>query len=161
MGQQQLLLLVLGIVIVGLAVVVGINAFGENQKRANADAMINDGLRIASDVQAWALKPEQFGGAGGWSKVASGIDTATNFFRDEIGYTDLDGEDYQNVNGTFSITSEGAGEDAEVRIFGENTSQDNEVYISVCGVRSGDIFTNIVYVIGEGGTYPGCGGSSP
>ena len=39
MGQQQLLLLVLGIVIVGLAVVVGIQAFSENQRKANADAM--------------------------------------------------------------------------------------------------------------------------
>ena len=62
MGQQQLLLLVLGIVIVGLAVVVGIQAFGENQTKANADAMVNDGVRIASDAQAWALKPQAFGG---------------------------------------------------------------------------------------------------
>ena len=54
MGQQQLLLLVLGIVIVGLAVVVGIQAFGENQRKANNDALINDGIRIASDAQAWA-----------------------------------------------------------------------------------------------------------
>lgn len=153
MGQQQLLLLVLGIVIVGLAVVVGINAFGENQKRANADAMVNDGLRIASDVQAWALKPEQFGGAGGWS----GVDVSGTFFRDEIGYTDVDGEDYVNVNGTFEIGSTGSGDDIEVQIRGENTSQDNEVYISVCGVRSGDIFTNIVYEPGAGGDYPGCG----
>ena len=52
MGQQQLLLLVLGIVIVGLAVVVGIQAFSENQQKANLDAMINDGVRIASDLQA-------------------------------------------------------------------------------------------------------------
>ena len=63
MGQQQLLLLVLGIVIVGLAVVVGINAFSENRTKSNADALVTDGLRIASDVQAWALKPGQFGGA--------------------------------------------------------------------------------------------------
>ena len=65
MGQQQLLLLVLGIVIVGLAVVVGIQAFGENQKKSNQDAMVNDGIRIASDAQAWALKPEAFGGGEG------------------------------------------------------------------------------------------------
>lgn len=57
MGQQQLLLLVLGIVIVGLAVVVGIQAFSENQKQANADQMVNDAIRIASDAQAWKLKP--------------------------------------------------------------------------------------------------------
>ena len=64
MGQQQLLLLVLGIVIVGLAVVVGIQAFGENQRKSSADAMINDGVRIASDTQAWSLKPTAFGGPG-------------------------------------------------------------------------------------------------
>ncbi len=62
MGQQQLLLLVLGIVIVGLAVVVGIQAFGENQKKANSDALVNDAVRIASDAQAWKLKPAAFGG---------------------------------------------------------------------------------------------------
>ncbi|HEX9952181.1 MAG TPA: hypothetical protein VGB53_10460, partial [Rubricoccaceae bacterium] len=62
MGQQQLLLLVLGIVVVGLAVVVGIQAFGENQKKANADAITNDVIRIASDAQAWSLKPTAFGG---------------------------------------------------------------------------------------------------
>ena len=50
MGQQQLLLLVLGIVIVGLAVVVGIQAFSENQKKSNADALVNDAIRIASDA---------------------------------------------------------------------------------------------------------------
>ena len=50
MGQQQLLLLVLGIVIVGLAVVVGIQAFSENQKKANADATVNDAIRIASEI---------------------------------------------------------------------------------------------------------------
>ncbi|HEX8298612.1 MAG TPA: hypothetical protein VF594_05565, partial [Rubricoccaceae bacterium] len=65
MGQQQLLLLVLGIVIVGLAVVVGIQAFGENQKKANSDAMTNDVIRIASDAQAWNLKPTAFGGGNG------------------------------------------------------------------------------------------------
>ena len=65
MGQQQLLLLVLGIVIVGLAVVVGIQAFGENQKKANSDAMTNDVIRIVSDAQAWNLKPTAFGGGNG------------------------------------------------------------------------------------------------
>ena len=63
MGQQQLLLLVLGIVIVGLAVVVGIQAFAENQKKANADALVMTSMRIASDAQAWLRKPAAFGGA--------------------------------------------------------------------------------------------------
>ena len=41
MGQQQLLLLVLTIVIVGMAVLIGIQAFSQNQKKANIDALTN------------------------------------------------------------------------------------------------------------------------
>lgn len=62
MGQQQLLLLVLGIVIVGLAIVVGIQAFAVNQKKANADALQMTSMRIASDAQAWLRTPTSFGG---------------------------------------------------------------------------------------------------
>jgi hypothetical protein len=64
MGQQQLLLLVLGIVIVGLAVVAGINAFSENQERSTKDAIVNEAMRIATDVQAYKVKPGQLGGGG-------------------------------------------------------------------------------------------------
>ncbi len=76
MGQQQLLLLVLGIVIVGLAVVAGINAFQENQLKSNKDALVNEAVRIATDIQAWKLKPAAFGGGGGsfdgfnWAKIS-------------------------------------------------------------------------------------------
>ena len=62
MGQQQLLLLVLGIVIVGLAVVIGIEAFSENKQNSTTDAMSTEIVRIASDLQAWSLKPQAFGG---------------------------------------------------------------------------------------------------
>ncbi len=78
MGQQQLLLLVLGIVIVGLAVVVGIQAFGENQKKSNQDAITNDVIRIASDAQAWNLKPTAFGGGNG---------SFANVTLEKLGYT--------------------------------------------------------------------------
>jgi type II secretory pathway pseudopilin PulG len=62
MGQQQLLLLVLGIVIVGIAVVAGIQAFSEGRDKAQQDAAVSDAMRIISDVQAWKLKPTAFGG---------------------------------------------------------------------------------------------------
>ena len=65
MGQQQLLLLVLGIVIVGLAVVAGINAFESNQEKSAEDAMVQEAFRIATDAKAWYRKPEAFGGGGG------------------------------------------------------------------------------------------------
>jgi len=65
MGQQQLLLLVLGMVIVGIAVVAGIQAFSEGRQKAATDAAVSDALRIATDIQAWVLKPQAFGGGGG------------------------------------------------------------------------------------------------
>ena len=42
MGQQQLLLIVLGVIIVGIAVVVGINLFNANATNANRDAVVSD-----------------------------------------------------------------------------------------------------------------------
>ena len=64
MGQQQLLLLVLATVIVGLATVAGIQAFEQGSKRANQDALTQTAVKIASDMQAQAKKPTQFGGEG-------------------------------------------------------------------------------------------------
>ena len=57
MGQQQLILLVLATVIVGIAIVVGIRAFTENSAKSNADAMTQDAVRMANDVQAWSRSP--------------------------------------------------------------------------------------------------------
>ena len=57
MGQQQLLLLVLAIVIVGLAVVAGIQAFAENQKKSNIDGLTMTATRLAVEAQAWLRTP--------------------------------------------------------------------------------------------------------
>ena len=111
MGQQQLLLLVLGIVIVGLSVIIGISAFSENRIKSSADAMVADGLRIASDAQAWALKPEQAGGGGGADALAllgAGFMGGEGFSR--LGYpTDASGMFYVNANGTYAFAPAGLG----------------------------------------------------
>ncbi len=62
MGQQQLLLLVLGIVLVGLAVVVGISAFSENKQKATLDQLTSDAVRLSAGVSAWKMKPNAVGG---------------------------------------------------------------------------------------------------
>ena len=105
MGQQQLLLLVLGIVIVGLAVVVGIQAFGENQKKANSDALVNDGVRIASDIQAWALKPGAFGGGANDFHQGTGTTPValTMLGYDTADVTDCAAGQYENLHGCFTI----------------------------------------------------------
>ncbi|KPK92649.1 hypothetical protein AMJ80_06470 [bacterium SM23_31] len=64
MGQQQLLLIVLGVIIVGIAVAIGINIFNESAAQANFDAVMSDLLRIASNSQQWYMKPSSLGGGG-------------------------------------------------------------------------------------------------
>lgn len=143
MGQQQLLLLVLGIVIVGLAVVVGIQAFGENQKKANADALVNDAIRIASDAQAWKLKPAAFGGGAqtaGW----------TGLTFEQLGYEVNGDGDYENLNGVFEMT---AGTNVVITASSHASSNlDNSVTVTVEGT-SADQITTVVNA--SGGTTTG------
>lgn len=146
MGQQQLLLLVLGIVIVGLAVVVGIQAFSENQKQANADQMVNDAIRIASDAQAWKLKPGAFGGGASASNW-TGLDFG------QIGYAEGDNgltahtaedTDYENLNAAYAMSASGA----TLTITGnsyepDGTTELNTVVVTVTGTTPADISTAI------------------
>ncbi len=71
MGQQQLLLIVLGVIIVGIAVVVGINVFTASSYQANQDAVTADLTTLASMAQQFYRKPTALGGGGntftGWT----------------------------------------------------------------------------------------------
>jgi len=64
MGQQQLLLIVLGVIIVGIAVVVGINVFTASATEANRNAIIADLTQLASMAQQHYRKPAAMGGGG-------------------------------------------------------------------------------------------------
>ncbi len=64
MGQQQLLLIVLGVIIVGIAVVVGINIFSASSSNANRDAVVSDLTNLASMAQQYYRKPTAMGGGG-------------------------------------------------------------------------------------------------
>ena len=62
MGQQQLILLVLGVVIVGLAVVIGIQAFAEQKTKADLDLTTGEAVRLATYAVAWRQAPQASGG---------------------------------------------------------------------------------------------------
>ena len=64
MGQQQLLLIGLGIIIVGVAIVVGINLFSASAVQSNRDALITDMAAIASMAQEFYRKPKALAGGG-------------------------------------------------------------------------------------------------
>lgn len=74
MGQQQLLLIVLSAIIVGISIVVGINMFSQSAGSANQDAVLQDIMTIATRAQEWYRKPALLGG-GDRSFAAVTLDT--------------------------------------------------------------------------------------
>lgn len=64
MGQQQLLLVILVTIIVGIATVVAINTFGTAADQANIDAVNNDIATLASAAQGYYMRPGMLGGGG-------------------------------------------------------------------------------------------------
>jgi len=62
MGQQQILLLILGVIIVGIAIILGIGNFHSKAVQANRDAVIIDLNYLASDAQAYYKKTLTYGG---------------------------------------------------------------------------------------------------
>ena len=90
MGQQQLLLIVLGVIIEGIAVVVGINVFTASSLEANKSALVSDLQTIASMAQQFYRKPTAMGGGGntfdggtGWN-VPSSLTRTANMSADVV-----------------------------------------------------------------------------
>ncbi len=65
MGQQQLLLIILGVIIVGIAIAVGISMFSSSSIQANKDAIINDLNNLAANSYQFRIRPTTMGGGGG------------------------------------------------------------------------------------------------
>jgi hypothetical protein len=70
MGQQQLLLIVLGVIIVGIAIILGIVLFQQNAIDQKRDLLINEGLNVANNAIEYYHKHPTFAGGGfsfeGW-----------------------------------------------------------------------------------------------
>lgn len=101
MGQQQLLLVILVTIVVGIAAVVAINTFSNSAENANRDAVRNDLGAIALSSQAYYMRPGMLGG---------GDKSFTGFTFNGIAFPGLVPEDAEdlvisNENGTYTITS--------------------------------------------------------
>lgn len=65
MGQQQLLLIILGVIIVGIAIAVGLSLFSAQSIQANKDAIINDMNNLAAHAYQYYIRPVSMAGGGG------------------------------------------------------------------------------------------------
>lgn len=64
MGQQQLLLLILGCLIVFVAVAVGITQFSANSTQSNKDAVMSSLQSISTNAFQFKMRPVNLGGGG-------------------------------------------------------------------------------------------------
>jgi Tfp pilus assembly protein PilE len=108
MGQQQLLLIVLSVIIVGIAIVVGINMFGASAASSNLEAVTSDLLNLAARAQQFYVKPASMGGGG---------NSFEGLTADNGGIKKLTART-TNDNGTYSISTAGNGTSVEIQGIG-------------------------------------------
>ena len=64
MGTQQILLVILGVIMVGVAIAVGLAMFSPTLAESNKDAIVNDLMNISQYAYRYKLTPVPFGGGG-------------------------------------------------------------------------------------------------
>lgn len=64
MGQQQLLLIVLGVIIVGLAIATAVTLMNSQATASNRDAVTNDLMNLSTRAQQYFRRPKMLGGGG-------------------------------------------------------------------------------------------------
>lgn len=99
MGQQQLLLIILGVIVVGIAVAVGITMFQDNAVSANRDAVVNDLVNLSARAQQYYRRPASLGGG---QNNFSGLNTngISKLVNVPSGSTQ-----WTNANGTYVVLS--------------------------------------------------------
>ena len=103
------------------------------RKQENLDALIRVGVRIASDVQSWSLKPSAFGGP------AAGETIADVLFSD-IGYPNVIAGVYSTIDGQYTLESN----EGVLKIVGLGNQFDNQIEIFVTDASPSGIEVQVI-----------------
>jgi len=151
-GQQQLLLLVLTTIIVGLATVAGFNAYQESRKQSATDHITQKAIEIAMDVQVYARRP----GTHRSENTTGDSDLVVDF--GELSHYETDGSahdgDHVDPYATYSLNGhstlpEGYNPDACPENSSVNTveaysrAHDVSVCVSITGTTVDDLTTGV------------------
>jgi len=122
MGTQQLLLIVLGVIIVGIAIAVGITMFKGNLQSSNRDQVISDLENLGATAQQFYRKPTTMAGGG--------------FDFDNFALTPVDTGD---GNGSYSLaSSQPSNADFVPGSITPVSSSTQSIYIVGCGKELGN-----------------------
>ncbi len=135
MGMQQLILMGVGVFLVSVAIVVGINMFHENASSANLDAVRNDVVNLGLHAQAFYRKPGWLGGGSNSFETLGLQDLVQGLTEDT----------WTNPNGSYYIAGEAT--PAEVWLVGSGVEKRNGSFFEVhCRVTSDSLITSVEYV---------------
>lgn len=115
MGQQQLILLILGVIVVGIAISVGILMFGGQSVESNKDGVTSSLVNIAADAHQYKMRPKVLGGG---RPSYLGYQIPPKLQRDD--------------NGTYEIS----GTIAETELTIQGHSAMNAAWVATCRVDS-------------------------
>jgi hypothetical protein len=113
LGQQQLLMIVLAIIIVGIAIAISVQLFKSNAIESKRDLLIEETTSLASMAIQYYKKPQAMGGGGrsfmGWEIPTQMVQTFNgNFMRAVVSATEviITGTGSEAVTDTDSIKVE-------------------------------------------------------
>lgn len=130
MGQNQLLIIILGMVVIGVTIAVAIILVNENAITANKDAMATDLINISARAQQYYNTPASMAG-GGHSYVGLTADAA--------GMLKLVSRNMSlNGNGEYSIRTAGTSSQVILQGVGNNTMSDGSYPTLSCVIRPGN-----------------------
>ena len=127
MGQQQLLLIILGVIVVGLAVAIAVGIFADNAADRNRDAVLSDMLHLVVQAQKYYRKPTIFGGGNssyvGLTSNLQGMQKLVN----TMAYP------WTNSNGSYDIATAGSNASVFIRGVGREPGKNevNPVTVSI------------------------------
>ncbi|MEK6570322.1 MAG: hypothetical protein AABZ61_03065 [Bacteroidota bacterium] len=134
MGQQQLLLIILGVIIVGIAVVIGITMFKDNAISANRDSVTNDLVNLGARAHQFYRRPVALGG-GGSSFAGLTMDKLAR---------PATGNQWVNEDGTFEIL--GTPSSTEVTLKGVGVQKNDGTVVEVhCRATSDSLMTTVIH----------------
>ena len=102
MGQQQLLLIVVTTVIIGLAIMIGVDVFGSSMAKANEDSVRKDIIEVSSRLQQFYRTPSVLGG-GDYGFPSSLTFNNIGYYGDEV-----NGVTFENANGSYTLSVDGS-----------------------------------------------------
>ncbi len=118
MGTQQILLIVLSVIIVGVAIAVGISMFNAQAYNSNKTAIASDAQSFATQIVQYYKTPVSQGGGGGEIPAAL---TAT-----QLGsYLGWGAASTTNENGTFTVAITTTGASGVATITGIGNAERN------------------------------------